>query len=167
MAPGSSEGSESLDDLQAGLEEEGDELARFYLVTRILQLALDEGDGPRLRRYATQALELAARFPRNWNCGNGLHLGHSALGALALDSGDTEAAARHLVSSAETPGSPQLNTFGPNLTLAQQLLDRGQHAAVQQFLERCQHFWELGRGKLQRWLRELSEGHAPKLSPPY
>ena len=39
--------------------------------------------------------------------------------------GDSLAAGKYLVEAAHTPGSPQLNSFGPNVTLAKELLEMG------------------------------------------
>lgn len=153
----------TLEDLEVELAAERDERFRSYLVTRILKEAMDSGDHDRMRRYARDTLELSPRFPDDWNHGNGIYSGHTALGLLALADGDREGAVRHLLAAAGTPGSPQLGSFGPDLTLAQRLLDLGQRDAVIQFLEKCQTFWKMGRGQVHYWLEALRAGGCPDL----
>lgn len=149
--------------LEAELEAEGDERRRFYLLTDLLRASGEAGDAERTRRYAQTLLDLSPRFPNDWNYGNGLHAGHSALGLLALDSGDVAEAVRRLLASGETPGSPQLDTFGPGFELARRLLAQGEREAVRGYLERCGRFWEMGRAKLDTWLQALAAGQTPDL----
>lgn len=153
----------SLDEREAELLAHTEPLRRFYSLTSVLMAALREEDLARLRRYGQEALDLAPRFPGDWNHGNALHQGHAALGLLALDRGDVEGAVGHLLSSAQTPGSPQLDSFGPDLTLAQRLLDQGQRDAVRRFLEQCRTFWKMGGAKLHFWLETLRTGQTPEL----
>ena len=44
-----------------------------------------------------------------------------------------------------TPGSPQLDSFGPNMTLAKELLEKGQPDVVLHYFALCKNFWEDGR----------------------
>ena len=61
----------------------------------------------------------------------------------------------------ETPGSPQLDTFGPNMALAERLLAGGRREAVLRYLEACRAFWESGGEELERWTQEVREGRTP------
>lgn len=65
-----------------------------------------------------KAIELAPQFRTNWNYGNAIHDGHMVLGRVALRRGDIEAAKRELLEAGKTPESPQLNSLGPNRSLA-------------------------------------------------
>lgn len=73
----------------------------------------------------------------DWNYGNAIHKANSALGMLALRNGDKAAARRHLLASAETKGSPQMNSFGPNMQFADAMLHAGGHEAVLVYFARC------------------------------
>lgn len=84
---------------------------------------------------------LAANTVTNWNYGNLIYAMHSLLGRIALREGDLAAAKRHLAESGKTPGSPQLNSFGPDLVLAGELLQRGERDAVLQHLDQIAVFW--------------------------
>lgn len=46
-----------------------------------------------------------------------------------------------MIAAAHTPGSPQLNSFGPNLSLTNDLLQGGKSEIVVEYLELCKEFW--------------------------
>lgn len=138
---------------------------QFYLLSDIPDIALEAGKHERARAAAEQLLEEARRHPRNWNYGNAIHKAHTALGRLALLSGDVDQARQHLLDAGKTPGSPQLNSFGPDLTLADALLARGERETVAEYLKSVERFWELGRAKTERWVKMIEAGNDPDLSP--
>lgn len=61
-----------------------------------------------------------------WNSGNRIHHGNLILGRIALTQGDVAEAKTRLLAAGKTPGSPQLNSFGPNMMLAKELLELGE-----------------------------------------
>ena len=67
--------------------------------------------------------------------------------------------------SASTPGSPQLNSFGPGMALAQALLDRGERAVVLSFLERTRAFWSMGDDLLAAWEARIAMNRDVWLAP--
>ena len=87
--------------------------------------ALRRGDLKDAEILAKNLLELAERYRSSWYYGNAFHNGHELLGLAHLKRGNTVEAERELLESGQTPGSPQLNSFGPNLTLARDLLRQG------------------------------------------
>lgn len=111
--------------------------------------------------FADRCLALAPSYRNNWNYGNAVHLGHTVLGLLALQDGDYEAAIHELRASGNTPGSPQLNSFGPTMHLAKSLLKAGHVAPVLEYLQQCRAFWEMGGTWLDLWERRVREGHVP------
>jgi hypothetical protein len=66
--------------------------------------------------------------------------------SIALERNDTAAAKERLIASAKVEG-PNVN-LAPNLTLAQDLLEAGERAAVLEFLEKCRAFWRYDQGRL-------------------
>jgi tetratricopeptide (TPR) repeat protein len=136
-------------------------VARFYLLTNLATMALDAGDAAKARGYATELLEIAPQFPKNWNYGNAIHVGNLVLGRLAVRSGDLDKAREHLLAAGKTPGSPQLNSFGPNMALALELLEKGERDAVVQYLELCGQFWKMDRGRLDLWKAAVRGGGIP------
>lgn len=102
------------------------DLDRFYMLTHMAPVAVDAGRLRQAVRYACELLRYARKFRTDWNHGNALHYAHSALGRAALRRNRVREAKKHLVASAKTRGSPQLNSFGPNQDLAAELLARGE-----------------------------------------
>ncbi|MEM9379032.1 MAG: hypothetical protein AAGB93_03705 [Planctomycetota bacterium] len=115
------------------------------------------------RRWAEELLDCAQSVPPNWNRGNALYTGHSALGVLALRDGDEERACSELLSAGHCGGSPQLNSFGPEFGLANQLLRAGHCAAVVDFLRLVQTFWSMNEGRLAAWIDAIERGETPTL----
>jgi len=127
--------------------------------------ALEAGELDAAAAYAQQMLAagMGPSRPEDWNAGNLIHHGHITLGRLALLAGDTDGAAQHLLRAGSTPGSPQLDSFGPDFDLANQLLAHGRTDTVEDYLRRCQQFWKLGGDKLERWITQIHTGHRPTL----
>ena len=85
--------------------------------------------------------ELADTEATNWNYGNLIHDANILSGHLLYAQGRTGEAAAALVKAGSTPGSPQLNSFGPDLSLAWVLLKQGQEEAVLSYLKGVSGFW--------------------------
>jgi tetratricopeptide (TPR) repeat protein len=134
---------------------------RFYNLDDLGKAALAAGEYDKARRYAGELLAAAPRFPKNWNYGNALHLGNLVLGRLALRDGKLKEAEAFLAASAETPGSPQLDSFGPNMALAKELLEKGRRRAVLDYFSACRRFWKHDGGLLDEWSREVKDGKVP------
>ena len=137
-----------------------DSMTRNPLLPRMTKAAFAAGDWVRARRYAEEALE-AARHGVFWWTGDAIHQGNIVLGRLALRESNLEAAKRYLLAAGKTPGSSALASLGPNMALAKELLDRGESAAVVEYLEECRTFWDGNRGKLAEWLALVRAGLHP------
>ena len=111
---------------------------------------------------ALELLEIAEQAPTDWNYGNSIHKAHLLLGRIALARGDTALAETELLASARVPGSPQLNSFGPNMQLALELLNAGCEDTVLEYFRLCEKFWEMGGTKLQRWSSDVRGGRLPE-----
>jgi hypothetical protein len=122
--------------------------------------AMECGEPELAGAYASEALHLATQFKHDWNYGNAIHNGHVVLGRVALSHGDVEGACKELLLAGKTPGSPQLDSFGPNMSLAKALLAHGQREVVIQYFDECQVFWRSDFGALRKW-RLLVRLHLP------
>jgi tetratricopeptide (TPR) repeat protein len=138
-----------------------DDAHRFYALDEAAKASLELGKTEEAEAYARQALELAPRFHDNWNYGNAIHDGHMVLGRVALRKGDVETAKRELLEAGKTPGSPQLNSFGPNMSLAKDLLEQKETDTVVAYFDLCGKFWEMERGNLRRWKVLAKGGEMP------
>jgi len=134
---------------------------RFYLTTRLASLALAAGETAKATTYSNWLLEQAPGWIGDWNYGNAIHVAHLVLGEIALNAGDLAEAKRQLLEAAKIPGSPQLDTFGPNMRLAKQLLAKGDRDTVIQYFDLCAKFWEGSRGRLEAWKAAIQKGEEP------
>ena len=131
------------------------------LPTALAEMAFDAGDIAKARVYAAQLLDLAKVSPKTWDYGNAVHKGNLVLGRIAVREGRIVDAVGLLRASGETPGSPQLNSFGPNMSLAKDLLEQREIDAVLAYLEQCGVFWKMGGDKLDAWVQEVKAGRVP------
>ena len=113
--------------------------------------------------YATELLEFAASDATAGRRvdGNAIHDGHEVLGLVALRRGNLDEAKRQLLLAGDTPGSPQLGSFGPNMLLAKELLERGERDAVIEYFRRCGRFWKMERGRVDQWTKDARARRAP------
>ena len=137
-----------------------DTYQRFASLTAAELPAYECKDFGFARACANEALTLAPQFRQDWDYGNAIHNSHVVLGRLALKQGDLATARNELLLAGKTPGSPQLNSFGPNMSLAKDLLRRGQRDVVLQYFDECQVFWRNDYGALAKW-RFLVRVHLP------
>ena len=102
-------------------------------------------------KFANELLLLSGTLPRDWNYGNAIHDGNEILGMVALKKGDVDQAKNFLIKAGSTPGSPQLNSFGPRMLLPRQLLLMGEHNVVEQYLELVSVFWLKAKPELAKY----------------
>jgi hypothetical protein len=113
------------------------------------------------KNYATELLALASKFQGNWNYGNAIQDGNLVLGRIAVHDGKIEDAKNYLLEAGKSPGSPQMDSFGPNMSLAKDLLEKGERDTVLQYFELCRKFWKDDYGKLDEWSGEVKAGKIP------
>ena len=138
---------------------------RFYRLADVAALAFDAGDFDKSSKYARELLEMAPRYQQNWNYGNAVHKGNITLGRLALRTGDVDQAKAHLLSAGRTIGSPQLNSFGPSMSLAKELLGKGENEAVRDYLQLVRSFWKMDNGKIDQWDELIKKEELPDFGP--
>ena len=165
-APQSPEGRgpESLAELEEELllaNADADPERAFHGLVRLGTRAYSEGAFDRAREAAHEVLAFSRRFEGDWDHGNAVHDAHLVLGLLALEDGQPEEAARHLLRAGETPGSPQLASFGPDMTLAKRLLEAGARGPVLEYLRACRRFWSMGAALLDAWEEDVAQGRTP------
>jgi hypothetical protein len=106
-----------------------------------------------------EASRLCHRLLELHRDGEAVHHGNVILGRIAVRRGKIERARKHLIAAGKTPGSPQLNSFGPNMQLAQDLLEQGETSVVIDYLKLCKGFWP--RSEVDRWSEDIMSGRAP------
>jgi len=139
----------------------GDEMRRFYALADLAKAAFKADVSDKAVAYANELLLAARQHPKDWNYGNAIHDGNLVLGLLAVRQGNIEEAGEHLLHAGNTPGSPQLNSFGPNMSLAKALLEQDERDTVLEYLARCRSFWKNGVERLDEWSETVRSGGMP------
>jgi tetratricopeptide (TPR) repeat protein len=146
---------------QGDLDAASNELERFYALNRAAKNALKEGNVEKAASLANELAQLAPKYTDSWNYGNAIQDANQVLGQIALSNGDVAEASRRLLASADSKGSPQMNSFGPNMQLAKALLEKGERDVVIEYFNRCSTFWTMGRKELARWTASVRSGKNP------
>jgi len=160
----SESGANALAELERAMQLDQDSQDKIILMPEAAEAALAAGNLEKATKYANEVLAMVKAEPE-WDRANEIHSAHGVLGRIAVEKGDIEAAKEHLIQSAQVTGSPQLNTFGPDMTLAQQLLEKGERATVIEYLKLCGAFWE--EDVTEKWVREIEGGETPDLLNPF
>jgi len=140
------------------------DMGRDALLQSLAKVALAANKPKKAREYAKKML---SQNSSGWNYGNNIHQGNIILGKIALASNDLDEAKRRLIDAGKTPGSPQLNSFGPDMALANELLQKGEKDVVLEYFELCSKFWKRSKylQKLHKWSAEVKEGRIPDFGP--
>jgi hypothetical protein len=139
-----------------------DDYWKLFPLGQAAMASVDSGDYEKAGRYANELLRLSHElFPAGKPDDDGIHKGNTVLGRLALRAGKIEEAKAYLLKSAGVTGSPALNSFGPNMTLAKELLEKGERDVVLEYFGLCAKFWEHGHEKLKTWSSQVEAGSIP------
>lgn len=155
----------------------------FFALNQMAKQSYFLGRTEEARKYATELLQLAVTlapkfrpnqkqkaFPLNYGiCGNAIHDGNVVLGRIAVREGRMEDAKQNLLAAGSTGGSPNLGSFGPNMSLAKELLEKGEHETVLQYFQLCEKFWRMppatgaqSGAKLTAWTTAVKAGKIPE-----
>jgi len=151
--------------IEEQLREDIDSEKRFYLTTKAAPAAFKAGDMKKAKSYSYDLLKQAETWKTNWNYGNAIHVANLVLGRIALANGALEDAKNFLLDAGKTPGSPQLNSFGPNMLLAMELLEKGERKTVIQYFDLCAKFWEPKFSRLDDWKGSINRDEIPEFGP--
>lgn len=164
---------ESYDVAVEALKQTPDESLQEVLMGLEIDLALaalEAGETELAKKHAAETLRKNTDS-KNWNYGNIIHDGNQILGRGALREGQLSDAKTYLLKAGATPGSPQLNSFGPQMQLARELLEKGEKEAVLQYLDLVSKFWASDKdlkeqsnehaALIAEWKREIAEGRIP------
>lgn len=146
---------------QIALNKAKTESDRFDVLGRAAKISFKSKRYDEAGKYAKELLTIAARYKDDPIYGNAIYDGHVVLGKLALNDGRPEKAIHELLEAVRTPGSATLATFGPDMSLARDLLKEGYKKPVIEFLIGCKSFWEYDDGKIDKWIKDINEGKMP------
>ncbi len=146
-------------------QETADPEKHFYDTTKAAPAAFNAGDFAKAEALSFDLLEQAKSRKKNWNHGNAVHTANLVLGRIALKTGKMDEARHFLIEAGKTPGSPQLNTFGPDMVLAKELLEKGEIDTVKKYFALCDKFWDKRFSKTEEWNILAVKGEIPDFGP--
>lgn len=97
-------------------------------------------------------------FPAS-NRGKALHKFHTHQGRLLLHDGDIKGAKQQLLLSLDVKPDATMRSFGPNMSLARDLLAEGEQEVVISYLDGCSKFWN--DASIEQWKAEIDRGEIP------
>ncbi len=92
------------------------------------------------------------------------HYAHIVLGHLSLQAGDVPRAVECLRLASSQNGDAAMRTYGPDLELAAQLVERGQRSAVVDYLTECIRISPGLAPMFREWVRKIESGIAVNLT---
>ncbi|MFK7771523.1 MAG: hypothetical protein AB8F94_05255 [Saprospiraceae bacterium] len=138
-------------------------IERFFQLQDLMKQAFQEEEFQEAKSLALEYLDMANSNKTNWNYGNAIHQANLILGRISLREKKIEEAKIYLLKAGKTPGSPQLNSFGPNMTLAKELLEIEETETVLEYFNLCKKFWYkiISWYKIRKWKKIIKKGSIP------
>ncbi|CAF0811196.1 unnamed protein product [Didymodactylos carnosus] len=100
--------------------------------------------------------------PEEYDYGDMMFKGNLYNGIVALRrDNNLETAKQFLLAAGHTPGSAVLGSFGPNMSLAKDLLELGERQVVLKYFKLCKKFWNYRSEKLDEWETLVNRGEIP------
>jgi len=134
------------------------------LLIALATAALDSGNLPSAETAGKQLLELLPKVqadPQQRGMADYVvHHTYLILGRVALRQGNLDTAKADLLESGRVSGGGTLSSFGPNMTLARELLEKGESATVLQYFELCRKFWAFSN-RMDPWIEAIHKGQVP------
>ena len=138
--------------------------------------ALEAGENQKAHDYAVKALALAddlaadmkkrgSQTPRSFaGIPTADYYSNFVLGRLAILRGDIRSAEQYLIASGKAAGDAALGTYGPNLSLALELLKHGDEQSWQvvlRFIDEIKVFWKITPAPFDEWSSQIVAGKVP------
>jgi tetratricopeptide (TPR) repeat protein len=127
--------------------------------SRYARIAVDAGELDKAQASAERCLAQSATLQIK---DQAIHECNLILGRVALRRGDLKRAGEYLLTAAQVGGTGSLASFGPNMMLARELLQKGQRDVVLKYFQLCGKFWSDDRGQLARWTEQVAAGEIPQ-----
>lgn len=140
------------------------EEARFYALGYAAKESFNVGKIEDARKYAQELMTYLAKYQKsetNWDFGNAIQDTNIVFGRIAMREGRIEDAKRYLIGAGKSPGSAVMDSFGPNMSLAKDLLQKGERDVVLEYFDLCRKFWSFHNDKLDEWSQDVKAGKIP------
>lgn len=156
-----SEAVKALGVYQGALSDTHDPRERLNDLPEAAQAAFEAGEYEKAAAFSKEALNLAAQPEYLADASDAIHYGNIVLGRIAVRQGDVTTGSAYLLKAATIKGNPHLDTFGPNMLLAKELIERGERKSVLEYFDLCGKFWTDDDGKLKQWHSAVTAGTNP------
>lgn len=154
----------SLVQLEKSVSKATDEEHRAHQLAELSKTALAAEANDKASQYAQELLAITAKHTQDPKYDNAVHTGNTVLGRLSLQQDNRVQAKAYLLKSAQVSGGGTLSSFGPNMSLAKELLEHGEKEAVIQYLKLCKKFWSYPRNPLDQWIQDIQQGRQPNFA---
>ncbi len=136
---------------------------RAFDMATIAKYDFNKGNIAEARKYGTAMLEIVAKATdkTSGDYGVAVHDGNVVMGRIALREKHVDLAKKHLLAAGKSPGSPTLDSFGPNMELANDLIEAGERDTVIAYFHECESFWDPRFSQLKDWAAEVKAGKTP------
>jgi tetratricopeptide (TPR) repeat protein len=134
---------------------------KFYALGGAAKECCAAGKIDDAQKYAEQLMALLPDFRQSRDYGGAMCDANLVLGRVAAHKGSLEDAKRYLIAAAQSPATPDLVNNGPNMSLAKDLLGKGEKQAVLDFFEQCRKLWTNGAAQLDKWSQQVRDGKTP------
>lgn len=154
-----------LEQLEKMIPVAPDDESRSMLLASAAKAAFEGGALIKAQTHANTLLKIASKHVDEISYGPAIHDSNMILGRLALQAGDKQSAKAYLINAGRTLGGGTLTSFGPNMSLAKDLLESGERDTVIKYLELCQKFWGYQKNPLASWVQKIKAGKLPEFGP--
>jgi hypothetical protein len=134
---------------------------RFYALGDAAKESFVAGKIEDAQKYAQELLTMLPGFGDNREYGSAMHDANMVLGRVAVRNGKIEDAKSYLLAAGRSPTTPRMATDGPNMSLANDLLAKGERQVVLEYLEQCRRIWTGNEGRLDKWIEDVKNGKTP------
>ena len=143
---------------------------QFSLLMKLAPAAIAAGDNDKASNYAGEMVDLSNRLSLKYKNlpsstpDNAAHISNIVLGRIAFDNGKIDEAKEHLLAAGKLTGkSPTLVSFGPDMSLAKLLLEKGEQETVLKYFDLCATFWknDIALEKLAQWKSAVEKDETP------
>jgi hypothetical protein len=138
---------------------------RSRLLTELGKAAFEAGELEKASAYASELLNSVSRESIQGDVGDSVHRVNTILGRIALAEGNKDRAKTHLIESARVSPTPVLQSFGPSMQLAHELLQLGERQVVIDYLNMCASFWKPPDHICEKWIYAIVHGELPDFGP--
>lgn len=137
---------------------------RAELLQKLAKIAFKLDNFDRSRQFANELVLEFGDDVNDFNYDNATHVGNIILGRIALRENDVKRAKEHLLIAARAPQRARVSYLRPEMTLAEELFQRGEKDAVSEYLKLCEAFESPDKTVLRKWQDEIKSGKTPSFN---